>query len=160
MRLRTYESFWLLKNGLLYNYPLLQKNINTEIAVVGGGITGALISDALVQAGYKVVLVDRRDIGQGSTAATTSLLQYEVDVPLIELSDKIGEPGAALCYREGITAINELAVLVKKYRILCDFEKKQSRVALINAVYQAHSSTSKRRSSCLVIMDEEGQRFL
>ena len=51
MRLRTFESFWLLKNGLLYTYPTLQKNIKTEILVMGGGITGALISLALMDGG-------------------------------------------------------------------------------------------------------------
>ena len=38
MRLRTFESFWLLKNGLLYTYPTLQKNIKTEILVIGGAL--------------------------------------------------------------------------------------------------------------------------
>lgn len=138
MRLRTYESFWLLQNGLLYTYPLLQKNINTEIVVIGGGITGALISDALAQAGYKVVVLDKRDIGQGSTAATTSMLQYEVDTQLIDLAKKIGEAAAALCYQEGITAIHALAALVKKYRIGCDFKMKQS-------LYFAHNKTAGKK---------------
>lgn len=132
MRLRTYESFWLLKNGLLYSYPLLQKNIRTSIAVVGGGITGALISDALVQEGYKVVVVDKRDIGQGSTAATTSMLQYEVDTRLVELADKIGEEDAAYCYKAGINAIEALGRLVNQYHIPCDFAKKKS-------LYYAHN---------------------
>ena len=113
MRLRTFESFWLLKNGLLYTYPSLQKNIKTEILVIGGGITGALISDALMDAGYEVTLIDRRDIGQGSTSATTSMLQYEIDEPLKDLAKKIGEEAAALCYQEGITAIQDLEQLVK-----------------------------------------------
>lgn len=138
MRLRTYESFWLLKNGLLYSYPLLEKNIKTSIAVIGGGITGALISDALVEKHYSVVLLDKRDIGQGSTSATTSMLQYEIDTPLIDLADMVGEEGAAACYKEGVRAINELAGLVKKYRIKCDFEKKYS-------LYFAHNKTAARK---------------
>ena len=85
MRLRTFESFWLIKNGLLYSYPSLQKNINTQIAVVGAGITGALISHALLEEGYEVLLIDKRDIGQGSSSATTSMLQYEIDVPPCEI---------------------------------------------------------------------------
>ena len=79
MRLRTFESFWLIKNGLLYSYPSLQTNIDTEIVVIGGGITGALISHAHMKKGYNVVLLDKRDIGQGSSSATTSMLQYEID---------------------------------------------------------------------------------
>ena len=64
MRLRTFESFWLVKNGILHSYPSLQKNIDTEIAVIGGGITGALTSHALVEKGYKVVLVGCLHLGK------------------------------------------------------------------------------------------------
>lgn len=137
MRLRTFESFWLLKNGLLYTYPMLQKNVNTEMLVIGGGITGALISTALVEQGYQVTLLDRRDIGQGSTSATTSMLQYEIDEKLIDLSKKIGEEAAALCYREGIQAVKELGKLAKKYNIDCGFNMKKS-------LFVAHSKTTAK----------------
>ncbi|MBK8391576.1 MAG: FAD-binding oxidoreductase [Saprospiraceae bacterium] len=73
----------------MYTYPSVQKNISTEIVVVGGGITGALTSHALMEKGYKVTLIDKRDIGQGSSSATTSMLQYEIDVPYSELSNMI-----------------------------------------------------------------------
>lgn len=126
MRLRTFESFWLIKNGLLYSYPSLQKNISTEICVIGGGITGALISHSLLNAGYKVTLLDRRDIGQGSTSATTSMLQYEIDVPLYKLTEKIGEQAAAACYKAGIKAIKDLEKLIKNEKINCGFQKKKS----------------------------------
>ncbi|MEO5948272.1 MAG: FAD-dependent oxidoreductase [Chitinophagaceae bacterium] len=126
MRLRTFESFWLLKNGLLNTYPMLQKNVEADIVVVGGGITGALISHALVKAGYKITLIDRRDIGQGSTSATTSMLQYEIDEKLIDLSDKIGEKGAAACYKAGIAAVKDLKKLIEETGIDCGFEMKKS----------------------------------
>jgi hypothetical protein len=41
--------------------------------------------------GFKTILIDRREIGHGSTSATTSMLQYEIDVPLYQLIDLIGE---------------------------------------------------------------------
>ncbi len=59
MRIRTFESFWLVKNGILYSYPSLQENLETEILVIGGGITGALISHALMEAGHQVMLIDK-----------------------------------------------------------------------------------------------------
>ena len=137
MRLRTFESFWLLKNGLLYTYPTLQKNIKTEILVIGGGITGALISDALMDAGYEVTLIDRRDIGQGSTSATTSMLQYEIDEPLKDLAKKIGDEAAALCYQEGIAAIQDLKKLVKAKKLNCGIQMKKS-------IYNAHNKTAAK----------------
>ncbi|MFZ1790528.1 MAG: FAD-dependent oxidoreductase [Saprospiraceae bacterium] len=135
MRLRTFESFWLLKNGLLYTYPSVQKNLSAEIVVIGGGITGALTSHALMDKGYKVTLIDKRDIGQGSSSATTSMLQYEIDVPLSELSNMIGAHAASQCYKAGIQAIKKLEQLVKEKKIDCGFEKKES-------LYIAHSEKS------------------
>lgn len=132
MRLRTFESFWLVKNGILYSYPSLQTDMTTEILVIGGGITGALISHALMGAGYEVMLIDRRDIAMGSSSATTSMLQYEIDVPMHLLSEMIGEEAAALCYRSGIEAILELEKLVKDNQIDCGFQRKKS-------LYLAHS---------------------
>lgn len=127
MRLRTYESFGLLNNGILTSYPSLYKEDEScEVLVVGGGITGALVSHALVEKGYRVILIDKRDIAMGSTAATTSLLQYEVDVPLYRLSEMIGEQQAVHCYRAGIEAIHQLHKLVKSIQLPCGFEMKQS----------------------------------
>src|SRR5687768_2293899 len=126
MRLRTLESFWLLKNGLLYTYPSLQENIETDFVVIGGGITGAFTSHALMEKGYKVLLLDRRDIGQGSTAATTSMLQYELDVPLYELAELIGEAAAVDCYKAGIKALNQIKDLVTDLNIDCGYEQKKS----------------------------------
>ena len=135
MRLRTFEPFGLLKNGILYSYPSLQKNVDSEIAVIGGGITGALTSHALVEKGYKVVLVDKRDIGMGSTAATTSMLQYEIDVPLYQLAEMIGEEAAVACYRAGIAAIHNLKTLVDELNLDCGYQEKQS-------LYIAHNKKS------------------
>ena len=42
MRLRTYESYWLLKNGLLHSYPSISGHHRCDLLVVGAGITGML----------------------------------------------------------------------------------------------------------------------
>lgn len=127
MRLRTSESFWLLRNGILHSYPSLQhRNETCDIVVVGGGISGALMSHALMEENYKVILVDKRDIGCGSTAATTSMLQYEIDVPLYELAEKMGEEAAVECYKAGVTAIYDLGELIGKLNFDCGFAMKQS----------------------------------
>lgn len=138
MRLRTFESFWLIKNGLLYSYPSLQKDLTSEIVVIGGGITGALISHALLADGHEVLLIDKRDIGQGSTSATTSMLQYEIDVPLYKLSKLIGEADAAACYQAGINAIQDLEKLIKNENLDCGFERKKS-------LYIAHNLKASQR---------------
>ena len=126
MKLRSPEAFWLLKNGILNSYPKLQENTTCDIVLLGAGITGSLISHALHNAGYNVVVIDKRDVANGSSAATTSMLQYEIDVPMIDLADMIGIPGAVECYSAGIESIDTLLDLVKKEKIDCGFEMKES----------------------------------
>nr|MBP7376920.1 FAD-dependent oxidoreductase [Pyrinomonadaceae bacterium] len=94
MKLRSNEPFWLVKNGLIGSYPSLDRDLETDILVVGSGITGSLIAHRCVAEGYKTTLIDRREIANGSSSATTSMLQYEIDTRLWELIDMIGELGA------------------------------------------------------------------
>src|SRR6185369_15120390 len=80
--------------------------------VIGGGITGACVAHELALAGRSVVVLDRRDIGAGSTAGSTSLLQYELDTPMAALAKRMGEGAAARSYRvcaEAIERIGQLA---------------------------------------------------
>ncbi|NNE75456.1 MAG: FAD-binding oxidoreductase, partial [Pricia sp.] len=126
MKLRTNEPFWLVKNGILDSYPSLREDIETDILIVGGGITGSLIAHQCIEDGYKTVLIDRREIGNGSTSATTSMLQYEIDVPLYKLIDKIGKEGAVANYKACFESINRLASISKKIDSGCGFEKKKS----------------------------------
>ncbi|QNK62899.1 FAD-binding oxidoreductase [Pedobacter sp. PAMC26386] len=131
MKIRSNEPFWLVKNGLLYTYPSLRENISCDILVVGSGITGALMAHAFTGKGYKTVLVDKREIANGSSSATTSMLQYEIDVPLYKLIEQIGEQGAVGSYRACRDSIHTLEMLVKDIQSSCGFEKKES-------VYFAH----------------------
>lgn len=117
MDLLSGEPFWLLKNGLVASYPPLEVSMGCDVAVIGGGITGACIAYELVRAGCSVVVLDRRDVGRGSTAGSTCLLQYELDTTLVELAQRIGEAAAVRCYRlceEAIGRIGELAVAVPR----------------------------------------------
>ena len=116
MDLRTAYPFWLLDKGILGSYPSLQKDISTDVAIIGAGISGALIAWQLCNAGVKCVMVDRRHVGMGSTAATTGLLQYEIDTPLAALIDKVGYKNACDSYLLCAHAIDELAKLCGKYR--------------------------------------------
>ena len=126
MDLRSGHPFWLLKNGLLADYPSLKHNESCEVAVIGGGITGALVAYYLVQEGVETVLVDKRDIGGGSTAASTALLQYEIDTELHDLIGSVGEAHAVRSYRLGLEAIDTVERLIGELRDDCGFERKTS----------------------------------
>lgn len=126
MNLHTSSPYFLLKNGLLYEYPSLRKDLVTDYIVMGGGITGALVAWYLAHAGIGVSLVDRRHIATGSTCASTSLLQYEIDTPLHKLVDYVGEKNAVRSYYLCIEAIDKLEEISRQLEIDVDFERKPS----------------------------------
>jgi cation diffusion facilitator CzcD-associated flavoprotein CzcO len=67
MDLTSGAPFWIIKNGLLATYPRLKQDRRCDVAVIGGGITGALVAHRFAQAGIQVILVEGREIGYGST---------------------------------------------------------------------------------------------
>lgn len=99
MKLTGGLPFWLIRDGLPYQYPKLDMHTETSVAIIGGGISGALTAYALTEAGIPCIVVDARAIGSGSSCASTSLLQYELDIPLHLLSKKIGWHTASRAYQ-------------------------------------------------------------
>ena len=69
MDLVSPQPFWPLKNGLLSVYPPLKSDVNCDVVVLGGGISGAFAAEALAGLGFNVVVLDKRDVGGGNTSA-------------------------------------------------------------------------------------------
>src|SRR5688500_2520451 len=99
MDLKSGNPYWLIKDGLPYSYPKAENSFKTEVAIIGGGISGALVAYYLINAGIGCAVLDGRSIGLGSTSASTSSLLYEIDVPLIDLQHKVGYKNAVRSYQ-------------------------------------------------------------
>ena len=126
MDVRSNEPYWLIKNALAKSYSSLKEDISSEILIVGGGISGALIAYKLISSGRKVVLIDKRDICNGSTSASTAMLQYEIDTSLHELIDQRGLTCAVSSYKNCEKAIFDLKKIVDEIKSECQFEFKKS----------------------------------
>ena len=116
MDVRSGYPFWTVKNGLLANFPSLQQGRRCEIAVIGAGVTGALVATELAAHGHEVLLLDEGAAGWGSTAASTALIQYEIDTHLTELARLHGEADALLAYRACAAAVLRLGEIAGALR--------------------------------------------
>lgn len=125
MNLITGYPYWLINNGLQETYPKLDKSLETDIVIIGGGISGALTSYYLTNAGLNCVVIDSRTIGLGSTCASTALLQYELDTPLYQLSKQIGFKAAARAYHLCSDSIDTIQRICKNLNFDL-FEKQKS----------------------------------
>ena len=108
MDLKSGYPYWAVKNGLLAAFPALAQDRRCDVAIVGAGITGALIANELTAHGHHVVVLDQRDVGWGSSSASTALIQYEIDTHMVDLAKRYGEADAVLAYRACADAIGEL----------------------------------------------------
>src|SRR5437868_10057385 len=125
-QLRSGETLWRATGAPPVSCEPLDGAIRCEVAIVGAGITGALLAHALSREGVETVLTDKATIGTGSTAASTGLLQYEVDTPLAELIGKVGEAAAVHAYRRGLKAIDEIEMLTGELSTDCEFARRST----------------------------------
>lgn len=104
----------------------LGKDLRTEILVIGAGITGSLVAEALSASGHEVTVIDRNSETAGSTAASTSLLLFEIDNPLVVLAEKIGEEKAARVWRRSHASMQRLTRKIRNLKIDCDYFERDS----------------------------------
>jgi len=97
----------------------LKGDTKTDVLVVGMGISGAMMAEALTRDGHSVICLDRRGPLKGSTAATTALVQFEIDQPLTRLSKIIGGDAARQAWRRSRLALANLQARVRELQIRC-----------------------------------------
>src|SRR4051812_4624270 len=105
---RSPTPYWLLRDGIGDARPAGTRVADCDVAIIGAGITGALVADAFAGSGARVIVLDSRDIGQGSTSASTALLQYEIDTHLTDLVPLLGAERATRAYRACLDSLAQL----------------------------------------------------
>jgi glycine/D-amino acid oxidase-like deaminating enzyme/nitrite reductase/ring-hydroxylating ferredoxin subunit len=115
-------SFWL-DSAEPISYSALDKDIVTNVVVVGGGIAGLTIAYSLVQSGKKVVLIEDGNIGSGETGRTTAHLVTALDDRYYHLKNIYGEEQTRLIAESQKAAIDFIERTIKNHNIDCDFER-------------------------------------
>jgi len=113
-RLRVGRSYWLdTFGGRAPRFPSLSHDVDADVAIVGGGITGVCAALLFARAGAGAVLVDEQAIGRGSTAASTALLMQEPDTDFRKLAGRYGEAAARRIWNCSRRAVTEFTALLR-----------------------------------------------
>ncbi len=120
--LRTGRTVWEIDPLAPSAFSAPQGGFSTDVLIVGAGITGAFIAERLARAGRTVVVLDRHAPQKASTSASTALLQWEIDTPMLGLEDRLGFETAAAIYRRSVDAVREIGALVGPHAALCRFD--------------------------------------
>lgn len=122
MNLVVGNALWKTINEIPVRYASLKEDIDCEIAIVGGGITGALCAYYLTEAGIDTILLEKDIVGFASTSASTSILQYEIDNDLYIMEKTMGQKAAEafrLCYK----AVDDIANIITNLEDNCGFTR-------------------------------------
>lgn len=126
MNLYEQHPYWLMKNGIVTSYPSLQQNLQIDVAIMGAGISAALTAFNLRNSGLSIAIFDKNHAGMGSTAASTAFLQYEIDTPLTQLKELVGERDAVKSYELCRKAIYDIGDLCQTFKPKFDFHLRPS----------------------------------
>lgn len=116
------KSFWIST----INPPVFEKleqDIETDILVVGGGISGLTTAYCLLSSGHDVVLIEDGNIGSGESGRTTAHLSFALDDHYFEIEKLFGEEKARLAAESHMAAVMFIEKTVLKENIDCNFKR-------------------------------------
>lgn len=122
---QTLTSIWQLSSHDK-PYPHLDQDIEVDVAVVGGGITGLTSAYLLSQSGKKVAVLDAGSFGRGTTGHSTAKLTIQHDFIYDELLSHLGKEKAQQYYQSQQDALTFVRNLVQKNNVQCGFSDEDT----------------------------------
>lgn len=126
------NSYWINSEKNKEKYNKLEKNIETDICIIGGGITGISTAYYLTKENLKVTVLDMGKIGFQTTGNSTAKITSQHGLFYKYLKDSKGEDFARLYYDANEDAIENIKRIVKKEKIECDLECQPAYVLATN----------------------------
>ncbi|HUR56957.1 MAG TPA: FAD-dependent oxidoreductase [Opitutaceae bacterium] len=113
-------SYWI-DSAPLPRFAGVDRNVEVDVVVIGGGIMGVTAAYLLKQEGRTVALVERERCARVDTGHTTAHLTAVTDLRLYELEKSFGRAAARAVWDAGAAAIDQIVKLIRAEEIACDF---------------------------------------
>lgn len=154
------NPFFTNVNRVEKQYNYLTEDIETDVIIVGGGVTGSILGYYFSKEGINSVILEKSRIAHGSTAITTSLLQYELDSTLMALTEYASIEHSINAYKLGIKALDELEKFIKEYGNKCNYIKRDTLLYTAKKLekeelYQEYELRKKNGLNVKFISEEE-----
>ncbi|MNH89949.1 Gamma-glutamylputrescine oxidoreductase [compost metagenome] len=117
------ESMWRQSIDLP-SFSKLNKDIDTEVAVIGAGITGITTAYLLVKAGIKVCILETGTILDGTTGYTTAKITSQHGLIYDNLIKYFGQEGARLYFEANEKARSFISQTIHEHNISCQFQQQ------------------------------------
>jgi glycine/D-amino acid oxidase-like deaminating enzyme/nitrite reductase/ring-hydroxylating ferredoxin subunit len=107
----------------LPSFEPLSRDITVDVAVIGAGVTGITAAWLLKKEGFRVALLERRQVGGVDTACTSAHLTAVLDTDLTTLASTFGHDRARAIWDAGFAAIDHIETFIEDGEIECDFHR-------------------------------------
>jgi gamma-glutamylputrescine oxidase len=122
------QNWWptTLLQGTYPPIKSLKKDLNVDVLIIGGGMTGVSAAAAFIGKGLKVALIERNILGGSSTGRSAGFLTPDSELELNQLERRFGIKGAEKIWKVPLKGTNLIIKNVGKYQITCDLVKQDS----------------------------------
>jgi glycine/D-amino acid oxidase-like deaminating enzyme/nitrite reductase/ring-hydroxylating ferredoxin subunit len=127
------EPYW--REEELPAFDRLREDAQTEIAIVGGGITGITAGYLLAKEGFKVAILEAGNILNGTTGHTTAKVTAQHGLIYDEFISHFGEEKTKLYYQASADAIEFIRNTVSDKQINCDFSNEEGIIYAVSDEY-------------------------
>ena len=124
MHTTVHTSYWH-QTAEMPRYAALDGNLTTDVAIIGGGITGLTAARWLKEAGLRVAVLEAAEIGAGTTGLTTGHLDATTDEPLARMIANFGQERARQVIAGSKEAIGQIERWCQEWSD-CEFERLPS----------------------------------
>jgi glycine/D-amino acid oxidase-like deaminating enzyme/nitrite reductase/ring-hydroxylating ferredoxin subunit len=103
-------------------FPTLNSDLDVDVVVVGGGLTGITAAYLFKRAGARVALIERQRCATADTGHTTAHLTMVTDERLHQVARRFGKDAARAFWEAGAAAIDQIHDNITREKIACDFK--------------------------------------
>lgn len=118
----TNQALWSATTNIP-DFPRLIGDIEVDVAIVGGGITGISAAYNLSKAGKSVAVLEALQVGMGTTGSSTGNLYASIDEQLYSIESKHSEEALKTVVTSRLEAINFIEKRIQEFNINCDFHR-------------------------------------
>ncbi len=134
--------------------PSIKKDLEVDVLIIGGGLTGFSALYELNKTKYKVCLIEGRTIGSGVTSKSTAKINYLQGIVYSKIQEYLGYEPAKLYLKSQLTGIKILKDIITEHSIACDLTKVSSSLyGTDQKSLEEEYLFLKKEENCLTVSD-------
>jgi gamma-glutamylputrescine oxidase len=124
------KSYYQASAGPATPRPELAGEVTVDVCVVGGGIAGCSAALHLAERGYRVALLEAREIGYGASGRSGGQIIFGLAASQARAEREVGAQDARRLFDLSVEGLDLLKGLIAKYAIACDYAPGHLHVAV------------------------------